>query len=294
VPDRLKTRSELSYSKDSTRETLRFGAGINSVNVSNFANFIGQLFSLKVHEKRVLVQKGANWIISAPILSSTSKPKSPCKTIFGSERNHLGHQLLLTHSTEWNNRSLKEMNKKLLLGILCVAVIAISASAALSDTWLSKFKSIYVKTGSSQGICLYDDCNAERVAGMEVQAVQQGGSYEFAVYVLNTGTAPVYITYLPTDINTDGGQTRFHITVQVIGFGMPCEMIANNIPLPTGIASLPYNLPEKNVNTPTAGFPLNPNKMIKLDITVRCDSVDLTSQPLVGWKIPFEVVSVSV
>jgi hypothetical protein len=124
--------------------------------------------------------------------------------------------------------------------------------------------------------------------------VQQGGSYEFAVYVLNTGTAPVYITYLPTDVIADGSQTRFHITVNVIGFGMPCEMIANNIPLPAPIASLPYALPEKNTAAPTAGFPLNPNKMIKLDITVRCDSVDLTNQPVLGWKIPFEVVSVSV
>ena len=186
------------------------------------------------------------------------------------------------------------MNKKLLLGILCIAVVGIMATAAFSDTWLSKYKNIYVKTGSSQGICLFDDCNAMRPASEEIQMVQQGGTYEFAVYVLNTGTAPVYITYLPTDVIADGSQTRFHITVNVIGFGMPCEMIANNIPLPAPIASLPYALPEKNTAAPTAGFPLNPNKMIKLDITVRCDSVDLTNQPVLGWKIPFEVVSVAV
>ena len=186
------------------------------------------------------------------------------------------------------------MNKKLLLGILCIAIVGIIATSAFSDTWLSKFKTIYVKTGSSQGIMLFDDCDARCLASDVIQCVQQGGNYEFAVYVLNTGTAPVYITYLPTDVTADAQQTRFHITVQVIGFGMPCEMIANNIPLPTGVSSLPYNLPEKNVNAPTAGFPLNPNKMIKLDITVRCDSVDLTNQPMLGWKIPFEVVSVAV
>jgi hypothetical protein len=212
-----------------------------------------------------LVQKGTSWVISFYL--PTDEP------VF---------------------QELKKMNKKLLLGILCIAVIGIAATSAFADTWLSKYKNIYLKTGSSQGICLFDDCNALCPATDVVQAVQQGGSYEFAVYVLNTGTAPVYITYLPTDVSTDGGQTRFHIDVQVIGFGMPCEMIANNIPLPAPVTSLPWALPEKNVNAPTAGFPLNPNKMIKLDITISVASVDLNGQPMMGWKVPFEVVSVAV
>jgi hypothetical protein len=105
----------------------------------------------------------------------------------------MGHQLLLIQSTEWRNRSLKRMNKKLLLGILCIAVVGIMATAAFSDTWLSKYKNIYVKTGSSQGICLFDDCNAFFPAPEEIQMVQQGGSYEFAVYVLNTGTSVHHI-----------------------------------------------------------------------------------------------------
>ena len=186
------------------------------------------------------------------------------------------------------------MNKKLLLGILCVAAIAIVATSAFADTWLSKFNNIYLKTGSSQNIALYKDCDAKYVPEDFIQLVEQDGVYEFALYVLNTGTNTVYITYLPTDVSTDGGQTRFHITVQVIGYGLPCQMIANNIPLPTGIASLPYNMPEKSLGSPTSGFPLMPNKMIKLDITVRVDSIDLSSQPALGWRIPFEVVSVSV
>ena len=188
----------------------------------------------------------------------------------------------------------KKMNKKILLGILCVAAIAVAGTAAFADTWLSKYNNIYVKTGSSQGICLFDDCNARCPAQPWVQCVEQGGDYEFALYVLNTGTAPVYITYLPTNVNLDGGQTRFTVTVQVIGFGMPCEMIANNIPLPAGVDSLPFTLPEKNTAAPMSGFPLNPNKMIKLDVTVHVASVDLTNQPMMGWTIPFEVVSVSI
>jgi len=186
------------------------------------------------------------------------------------------------------------MNKKLLLGILCVAAIAVVATSAFADTWLSKFNNIYLKTGSSQNIALYKDCDALVSPEDWVQLVEQGGVYEFSVYVLNTGTNTVYITYLPTDVSTDGGQTRFHIIVGVIGYGLPCQMIANNIPLPTGIASLPYLLPEKSTASPTAGFPLMPNKMIKLDVAVRVDSVDLSSQPALGWRIPFEVVSVSV
>jgi hypothetical protein len=185
------------------------------------------------------------------------------------------------------------MNKKLLLGILCIAIIAVTASGVYADTWLSRFKNIILKAGTAQNILLFDDCAATVPVSDNFQNIQQGGSYEFAIYVLNTGTAPVYITYLPTDVSLSGGQTRFHITVNVIGFGLPCEMIANNIPLPTGITSLPYALPEKSVTAPTTGFPLNPNKMIKLDITVRVDSVELSANGTAAWIIPFEVVSVA-
>jgi hypothetical protein len=189
------------------------------------------------------------------------------------------------------------MNKKILLGILAVAIVAIAGTAAFADTWLSKYNNIYVKTGSSQAICLFSDCDARCPSQDWVQCVEEDGVYEFSLYVLNTGTSAVYITYLPTDfapIIPDAGQTRMHITVQVIGFGMPCQMIANNIPLPTGVSSLPYTLPEKSTAAPTNGFPLGSNKMIKLDVTLRVDSLDLNNQPILGWKIPFEVVSVAV
>jgi hypothetical protein len=218
------------------------------------------------------------------------------KGSLGSERNHLGRQLFTNHWRPEVKSGVEKLNKKILLGILCVAVIAIAGTAAFADTWLSQFNNIYIKTGTTQEIKLFDDCDAKYEVQPWTQAVEQGGVYEFALYVLNTGTKQVYITYLPTDFSSDAGQTRMHITVQVIGFGMPCQMIANNIPLPTGVASLPYNLPEKSIGNPTAGFPLAPNKMIKLDVTVRVDSLDLNHVPstLGTWTIPFEVVSVSV
>jgi hypothetical protein len=186
------------------------------------------------------------------------------------------------------------MNKKLLLAIVCIAVIGIAETAVFAASWMSKFNNIYLKTGSSQNLALFSDCDATHTTEDWIQLVQAGGTYGFSAYVLNTGTSPLYITYLPTDISTDGGQTRFHITVNVIGYGLPCQMVANNIPLPTGIAALPYALPEKSTATPNAGFPLNPNNMIKLSITVQVDSVDLSSQPTLGWMIPFEVCSAAV
>ena len=190
------------------------------------------------------------------------------------------------------------MNKKILLGILAIAVVAIAGTAAFADTWMSKFNDIYIKTGSSQEICLFQDCDARWVANDGwCESVEQGGVYEFSLYVLNTGSRMVYITYLPTDFSANAGQTRFRVTVNVIGFGMPSQMIANNIPLPAGISSLPYALPEKNVNTPSTGFPLNPNKMIKLDVSVEVISVDLNQAPNIWgtrWTIPFEVVAVSI
>jgi hypothetical protein len=103
------------------------------------------------------------------------------------------------------------------------------------------------------------------------------------VYVFNDGTEMVYITYLPTDVTLDGGQTRFHITVDVINYGVPCQMTDNNLQLPTGVASLPFALPEKNIIAPTAGFPLGPNKMIKLDVMVRVDSVDTGTGGSGSW-----------
>ncbi len=191
------------------------------------------------------------------------------------------------------------MNKKLLLGILAVAIVAIAGTAAYADTWMSKFNNIYIRTGSTQEVKLFCDCDARFEVQPWTQAVEEDGIYEFSLYVLNTGTSPLYITYLPTDFNpnADAGQTRMHIAVQVIGFGLPCQMIANNIPLPTGIASLPYTLPEKSTANPTAGFPLASNKMIKLDITLTVQSLDLNHTPdsmLGTWKIPFEVVSVAI
>ena len=185
----------------------------------------------------------------------------------------------------------KKMNKKLLLGILAIALVAIVGTTVVADSWKSKFLGFRLNAGGTQSLYLYKDCWAFFTAEGWTQSVTEGNTYEFSVYVLNTGTELMYITYLPTDVNRDNGQTRFRITVDVINYGLPSQMTDNNIALPTGIASLPYALPEKNVATPTNGFPLMPNKMIKLDISIEVFSVDLNTGT---WTFDFEVIGVAV
>ena len=186
------------------------------------------------------------------------------------------------------------MNKKLLLGVLCIAVVAFGATAVVADTWMSRLLTFTFRTGSMQSMSLWKDCNKMYAPEPWVQSVSQGNTYEYTLYVFNDGTELVYITYLPTDVTTDGGQTRFHITVDVINYGVPCQMTDNNLQLPTGVLSLPFALPEKSIANPSAGFPLGPNKMIKLDVMVRVDSVDLGTESSAGWIVPFEVVGVSI
>ena len=186
------------------------------------------------------------------------------------------------------------MNKKLLFGVLCIAVVAFGATAVVADTWMSRLLTFTFRTGTMQSIKLWKNCEATFAPEPWIQAVSQGNTYEYTLYVLNDGTELVYITYLPTDVTLNAGQTRFHITVDVINYGVPCQMTDNNLQLPTGVSSLPYALPEKSIANPSAGFPLGPNKMIKLDVMVRVDSVDLGTNMTGSWTIPFEVVGVSI
>jgi archaellum component FlaG (FlaF/FlaG flagellin family) len=206
----------------------------------------------------------------------------------------MGHHLLFARSAERGNRSLKNLNKKLLLGVLCIAIIAVGAAAVVADTWISRLVSFRFTTGTSQSIALYKDCAATFAPEPWVQSVAQGQTYEYTMYVFNNGTQLVYITYLPTDVTLDGGQTHMTIAVDVLNYGVPCEMVGNNIQLPSPITSLPYALPEKKVSTPSIGFPLGPNKMIKLDVKVTVLSVDLGTGSSGSWPFNFEVVGVSI
>jgi hypothetical protein len=54
---------------------------------------------------------------------------------------------------------------------------------------------------------------------------------------------------------------------------------------------LQYALPEKSTAAPGAGFPLDPNKMIKIDVKVQVLSVYTTGAAT--WSLNFEIVGES-
>jgi hypothetical protein len=179
------------------------------------------------------------------------------------------------------------MNKKILFGILAVALIAGSAAAAvISDTWLDTYITLSMRTGSLQAMAVYEDCAGTLVAtSHDFGVVSQGNTYEYTVYVLNTGSQAMNITYLPTTYSSGGGQVNIGILVDVIEYGAPCQMSgAIQSPKP-----LPWALPEKVAANPGLGFPLMPTKMIKLDIKVTIYAVQVGG----SYAIPFEIAGVA-
>ena len=182
------------------------------------------------------------------------------------------------------------MNKKL-IGILAIAIFAFSAMTVLADTWVDKpipFTFTAGPSGSIVSLGLFSDC-AGTVAlsptiAHDFGSVMQGNTYEWTLYVYNNGPNQVYLTYSPTTYSANGGQTMVTIGVTAIAYGVPCETSGTTLTPPAGY-SLPYNLPEKNVNVPAAGFLLMPNKMIKLDVQLHVISID---QGL-SFTVPFMI-----
>jgi hypothetical protein len=93
--------------------------------------------------------------------------------------------------------------------------------------------------------------------------VSQEQTYEFPIYVQNTGARALFITYTPHDVYFDDGQTHFVIDCFVVEEGLPCQM--------TKIS--PIQLPEKNPFHPVQGYLLNPGKVIKIIIEFYVDSL---------------------
>ena len=164
----------------------------------------------------------------------------------------------------------EKMNKKILLGMLSVAFVAIIGVAVLSNTRTSATISMTARTGNVVSLATYEDCTATRLAtNHDFGPVTQGNHYEWSIFVKNIGTDLLYIVYLPTDIVQGGGQTHLIVTCTVMKYGLPCQL---ETPPPTN-HTVPETLPEKNVNTPTLGFPLEPTKMIKIDVDLYVASV---------------------
>ena len=113
----------------------------------------------------------------------------------------------------------------MLIGILAIAIIGTCAAATvMSDTWLDSFLTLTAHTGSLQSMGIFDNCDGTIVVtAHDFGTVTQGNSYEWTVYVLNTGSEQMRITYLPTIVTFDAGQSSFTINVDVISYGVPCQ-----------------------------------------------------------------------
>jgi len=189
------------------------------------------------------------------------------------------------------------MNKKL-VGIFAVAIFAFSMAAVLSDTWVDRAASFTFNSsanGNLVSIGLFADCAASvplasTGVAHDFGLVAQGNTYEWTIYVLNNGAEQVYLTYSPTSFTANGGQTAAMIAVQAIAYGVPCETSGTTLVPPLPQNQLPYNLPEKTVNNPTAGFLLMPNKIVKLDVKLSVISVDAG----LSFTVPFMIAGVNV
>src|SRR3972149_1428153 len=107
---------------------------------------------------------------------------------FGSERNHLGHQVLLTQSTKLWNKEKTKMNKKILLGILGIALVAAIAAPAMMDTWTSCMITMHAGTGDVANLACFSDCLCTQpVTTVNFGALSQDQDYETSVYVCNIG-----------------------------------------------------------------------------------------------------------
>ena len=189
------------------------------------------------------------------------------------------------------------MNKKL-IGIFAVAIFAFSMAAVLSDTWVDRAASFTFNSsanGNLVSIGLFADCAASvplasTGVAHDFGLVAQGNTYEWTIYVLNNGAEQVYLTYSPTVFTANGGQTAAMIAVQAIAYGVPCETSGTTLVPPLEANRLPYNLPEKTVANPTAGFLLMPNKIVKLDVKLSVISVDAG----LSFTVPFMIAGVNV
>jgi hypothetical protein len=106
--------------------------------------------------------------------------------------------------------------------------------------------------------------------------VSQDQIYEFPIYVLNTGTQGLWISYLPHDVFFDDNQSQFSIYCFVVEQGLPCQL--TNI--------YPFPLPVKNYLNPAQGYFLNPGKVIK--ILIELHVISLVSGHSYDWDFLIE------
>lgn len=152
--------------------------------------------------------------------------------------------------------------KKAIFVLLGIVLVSVAGYSALSNMWTSAVIKMHAAPASSVTLALFEDCNKLVPAtAHDWDGISQNQHYEWSIFVYNTGSMGLYITYLPTDVWFDTNQTHFVITVNAVMFGLPCQLSTVNA-----------SLPEKNPAIPSQGYWLPATKMIKLDIDLYVDS----------------------
>jgi hypothetical protein len=163
--------------------------------------------------------------------------------------------------------------RKAIFVLIGIALVSIVGFSALSNMWTSTSISMHAAPGGSLNLRLFEDCAMLTPATVhDWDGITQGQHYEWSLFVYNPpGSVGLYITYLPTDLWFNDNQTHLIITVNVVQFGLPCQL-----------SPASQALPEKNPLTPANGYFLPATKMIKLDIDLFVESV--VSGAVYDWQ----------
>jgi len=160
-----------------------------------------------------------------------------------------------------------EISRKKLIAIIGVALIAVIGISAYSSTisWVPCVIKMRADPAIDITIGQFQDCMCTiPFTSYDWDGVVEGEFYQCPVYVKNTGTVGLYVTYLPTDLWFYDNQAHFIVTAYVLEFGGPCQLY---------LVEPPCQLPEKATGNPTGGFYLPPGKVIKVDIVLYIDMV---------------------
>jgi hypothetical protein len=184
------------------------------------------------------------------------------------------------------------MNKKMLLGILAIAVAAIVAVPALMDTWNSCTITMHASSGESAGIGQFTDCLATTpLTSYNWGLLAQDQEYQMSVYVKNTGNQAVrlYFYAYPTSPNAwipnvpggvFPGDCTIYFNNQQVQFdlemcalteeGIPCQLTDPNYQ--SGVC-VPCKFVNGFINTEVSQVVLHPGKVQKFDVRLFTNSL---------------------
>ena len=186
------------------------------------------------------------------------------------------------------------MNKKLLLGILSIALVAAIGVPALMDTWNSCTITMHASTGELAGIGQFTDCLCTTPLNTyNWGSLAQEQTYEMPVYVKNTGNQAVKLYFyayptsankwIPTLIGTvypgfstiyfNNQQASFSFVMTAITHeGAPCELDTVNYNPGYGDVPCKFDSSGMIVSGPS-GIVLDAGKVQKFDVKMTTGSL---------------------